>query len=85
MRRVLKDGGALYFAEHGKAPDLSVLKWQNRLTPLWKLVAGGCHLNRDIKGLLAEAGFELQEIHEHYAATPKFVGWVTRGVGRKEQ
>ncbi len=84
MRRVLKVGGSLYFVEHGKAPDLRVLKWQNRITPIWKHLSGGCHLNRDIKGLMAGAGFEMHGIHEHYAATPKFASWVTRGVGRKE-
>ncbi|MBT9531525.1 MAG: class I SAM-dependent methyltransferase, partial [Pseudomonas sp.] len=46
MRRVLKPGGKLLFSEHGLAPDLPVVRWQNRLTPLWKPFSGGCHLNR---------------------------------------
>lgn len=83
MRRVLKPGGALYFVEHGKSPDPGVLKWQNRITPIWKHFSGGCHLNRDIKDIVAKAGFGLHGVHEHYAASPKFASWVTRGVGRK--
>ncbi|MEM6725831.1 MAG: class I SAM-dependent methyltransferase, partial [Bacteroidota bacterium] len=44
MRRVLKPGGQLLFCEHGKAPDRSVQKWQNRIQPFWKPFSGGCHL-----------------------------------------
>ena len=51
VRRVLRPGGTLIFVEHGLAPDAAVRKWQNRLTPLWRHVAGGCHLNRRIDDL----------------------------------
>src|SRR3546814_18584331 len=46
MQRVLKPGGTLVFAEHGTAPNIAVRTWQDRLTPLWKRIAGGGHLNR---------------------------------------
>ena len=52
MRRVLKPGGKLLFCEHGAAPDADVQKWQNRINPLWKKIAGGCHLNRPIPAYL---------------------------------
>jgi ubiquinone/menaquinone biosynthesis C-methylase UbiE len=57
MRRVLVPGGKLLFCEHGLAPDENVRRWQDRLQPLWGPLAGGCHLGRDIPGLLDAAGF----------------------------
>jgi SAM-dependent methyltransferase len=57
MRRVLNPGGHLLFVEHGLAPEESVRKWQNLLTPAWKCVSGGCHLNRPIASLSESAGF----------------------------
>lgn len=71
MRRVLKPQGRLLFCEHGKAPDASVRRWQDRLTPLWKPIAGGCHLNRDIPGLLAEGGFRVEEMEQLYLPGPR--------------
>jgi ubiquinone/menaquinone biosynthesis C-methylase UbiE len=59
MRRVLKPGGRLLFCEHGRAPDDSVSRWQNRLNPGWKRLAGGCNLNRDIPQLIRAAGFRI--------------------------
>jgi len=66
MRRVLKPGGQLLFCEHGKAPDASVAKWQDRLNPAWKKLAGGCNINRDIPDILAGAGFEIQDDNRMY-------------------
>ena len=57
MRRVLVPGGKLLFCEHGRAPDETVRRWQDRFQPLWGPLAGGCHLGRDIPGLLDAAGF----------------------------
>ena len=57
MRGVLVPGGKLLFCEHGRAPDESVRRWQDRLQPFWGPLAGGCQLGRDIPGLLTEAGF----------------------------
>jgi ubiquinone/menaquinone biosynthesis C-methylase UbiE len=59
MRRVLRPGGSLLYCEHGIAPDESVRRWQHRLNPLWRRVAGGCNLDRDIPGLLRKGGFEI--------------------------
>src|SRR5262249_27244984 len=66
MRRVLKPDGQLLFVEHGLAPEESVRLWQNRLTPLWKLIGGGCHLNRPIRSLIENAGFSLAQIDAGY-------------------
>jgi ubiquinone/menaquinone biosynthesis C-methylase UbiE len=71
MRRVLKPGGRLLFCEHCNAPDASVHQWQNRLTPLWKPIAGGCHLNRDIPALLREGGFHIEDMEQLYLPGPR--------------
>jgi len=55
VHRVLKPGGELFFAEHGLAPDARVAAWQRRLTPLWRPLAGGCHLDRPIDALIRAA------------------------------
>ncbi|MBO1531852.1 class I SAM-dependent methyltransferase [Psychrobacter sp. F1192] len=58
MRRVLKPTGTLYYAEHGLAPQPKwARKMQQLITPAWKPIAGGCHLDRDIEQLIAQAGF----------------------------
>lgn len=66
LRRVLKKNGKLLFCEHGKAPDQSILKWQNRLNPVWKKFGGGCNLNRDIPGLIDSNGFKIDKIESMY-------------------
>lgn len=74
MKRVLVPGGRLLFSEHGVAPDASVARWQARLQPLWKPLAGGCHLNRDIPLLLKEAGFQTQ-LESAYIPGPRVVSY----------
>jgi ubiquinone/menaquinone biosynthesis C-methylase UbiE len=59
VRRVLRPGGRLLFCEHGRSNRASTAKWQDRLTPIWKQFSGGCHLNRDVAGLIKAAGFEV--------------------------
>jgi ubiquinone/menaquinone biosynthesis C-methylase UbiE len=71
MRRVLKPGGELIYCEHGLAPDERVRRWQDRLTPTWRKLAGGCHLNRPIADLIAQAGFALHEPATAYLPGPK--------------
>ena len=71
IRRVLKGSGSLLFVEHGWAPEARVARWQDRLTPVWKPVAGGCHLNRPIDALIREAGFEIPNLHVGYMPGPK--------------
>src|SRR3546814_8212061 len=62
MRRVLTPGGQLLFVEHGRSPDESVRRWQDRLTPAWKCIGGGCHLNRAITALIETAGFNIDHL-----------------------
>jgi ubiquinone/menaquinone biosynthesis C-methylase UbiE len=66
MRRVLRPGGKLLFVEHGLAPDEGVRRWQDRLTPAWRCISGGCHLNRPIRSMIEAAGFRIDRIETGY-------------------
>jgi len=66
MRRVLKPGGRLLFCEHGRAPDEDVVRWQNRLNPVWSKIAGGCQMNRDIPALIRAGGFAIKTDERMY-------------------
>lgn len=84
IKRVLKPGGRMLFLEHGKAPDANVIKWQTRIEPFWKKLAGGCHLTRPIGSALRGAGFEVEPLGQGYIPkTPRFAGWMEWGVARK--
>jgi ubiquinone/menaquinone biosynthesis C-methylase UbiE len=71
IRRVLRPDGHLLFVEHGLSPDVSVRRWQHRLTPMWKCCAGGCHLNRPIGKLVEDAGFKCSALQTGYAKGPR--------------
>ena len=66
MRRVLKPGGHLFFCEHGKAPDASVYRWQQRCNGIWSRFSGGCNMNRDIPELLQQGGFTIEDDNRMY-------------------
>jgi ubiquinone/menaquinone biosynthesis C-methylase UbiE len=83
VRRVLAPGGQLIFIEHGRSPEPRVRAWQDRLTPLWRRVAGGCHLTRAIDRLVLEAGFGLGEIERGYAGRPKAMEYLYKGVAQR--
>ena len=83
MRRVLKPGGKILFLEHGRAPDKGPEKWQARIEPVWKHIAGGCHLHRPVSKLFEAEGFALQDNDGHYAPkTPRWLGWMEFGEAR---
>lgn len=82
MRRVLKPGGRLLFVEHGRSPDPGVRRWQDRLTPVWRRVGGGCHLNRAIGELIEGAGFRIERIETGYTRGPKPMTFMYEGVAR---
>lgn len=76
MRRVLKPGGILLFCEHGEAPDPGVRRWQARINPFWKKIAGGCNLNRPIPTCLEDAGFSIAHLETMYLPnTPKIAAF----------
>lgn len=80
MRRVLKPGGRLVFAEHGLAPDPSVQRWQHRCNAVWNRIAGGCNLDRRIDALITASGFEIRELTTEYSKAPRMLGYVYAGV-----
>jgi ubiquinone/menaquinone biosynthesis C-methylase UbiE len=85
MARVLRPGGDLLFCEHGRAPDPRVRTWQDRLNPMWRKMAGGCHLNRDIPQLLSAGGFSVSALHTGYLpGTPRFAGFNYWGSAARE-
>ncbi|MGH8541902.1 MAG: class I SAM-dependent methyltransferase [Stenotrophobium sp.] len=71
MCRVLKPDGRLLYCEHGAAPDAAVRRWQDRLNPVWKPMAGGCNLNRDIPALLEAGGFRIESLEKMYLPGPR--------------
>lgn len=80
VRRALKPGASLHFVEHGLAPDERVQRWQHRLEPVQKRVAGGCHLTRSITELLTTAGFTITELDVFYEkGAPKSLGALSLG------
>ena len=70
-RRVLRADGRLLFVEHGLAPEPGVARWQHRLTPVWRRIAGGCHLDRPVDELLRAAGFRLADVETGYMPGPR--------------
>ena len=83
LRRVLKPGGKVLYSEHGLAPDDGIAKWQRRVEPVWKRLAGGCHLTRDTKQMLEAEGFAIDRHETMYLPnTPKIAGFAVWGSAR---
>jgi ubiquinone/menaquinone biosynthesis C-methylase UbiE len=82
-RRVLRPGGELHFVEHGLAPDPAVARWQDRLEPLQRRIAGGCHLTRPIDKLLRSAGLDIVRLDNRYLSRPRALSYLYVGVARR--
>jgi ubiquinone/menaquinone biosynthesis C-methylase UbiE len=82
MARVMKPGGHLIFLEHGRAPDPGVTWWQDRLTPSWKRIAGGCHLNRKVDELIIGAGLQITELKTFYLPGPRPMTYTYQGIAQ---
>ena len=83
LGRVLRPGGTFHFAEHGRAPDEKVQKWQDRLNGLQQRVACGCNLNRDIVAILTDGGMTVTSLDTFYAkGDPKILGWTYQGIAQ---
>ena len=76
IKRVMKTDAKMLFCEHGTAPDKNIIKWQNRINPIWGKLFGGCNINRDIPNILKENGFKINTLDQMYLpSTPKIVGY----------
>ncbi|MFT4714041.1 MAG: ubiquinone/menaquinone biosynthesis C-methylase UbiE [Candidatus Azotimanducaceae bacterium] len=82
IKRVLKPEGRLLFVEHGSAPEPEVVKWQDRVDPLWSLLAGGCHINRRPDKMMVDAGFRFEEIERRYIKGPRIMTFNYQGIAR---
>lgn len=79
MRRVMKPSGRLVFVEHGLAPDKGVRWWQDRLTPGWRCISGGCHLDRPIQNLIEGGRFRIDRLETGYMPGPKPLTFMYEG------
>jgi ubiquinone/menaquinone biosynthesis C-methylase UbiE len=79
LRRVLKPGGRVLFLEHGAAPDAAPARWQRRIEPIWKRLAGNCHLTRQASGQYRNAGFAVDGDARYLPDTPRVFGWIEWG------
>jgi ubiquinone/menaquinone biosynthesis C-methylase UbiE len=84
VRRVLRPSGTFRFAEHGRAADEKVARWQDLLTPLQRRLAGGCHLNRRIGQLIEGSGLKLASMDTYYIAGPKVLSYTFEGAAVHE-
>jgi ubiquinone/menaquinone biosynthesis C-methylase UbiE len=82
MHRVLRPTGRLLFVEHGRAPEPRVRWWQDQLTPAWKRIGGGCHLNRAIQSLIDDGGFQFDRFETGYMRGPKPLAFMYEGTAR---
>jgi ubiquinone/menaquinone biosynthesis C-methylase UbiE len=81
-KRLLKPGGRLIFVEHGRSSEPGIVTWQERLTPLWKRIGGGCHLDRKIDDLIIGAGFQITELKTCYLAGPRPMTYAYQGLAQ---
>lgn len=82
-RRVLAPGGTLRFVEHGLAAQPELAKWQRRLTPAWRRIAGGCRLDQRADRLIERAGFRLERLEVgHLVAGPRLLTYHYVGIAR---
>lgn len=83
IKRVLKSGGEVHFCEHGLAPDARIQQWQRKIEPAWRILAGGCHLTRNIFDLFQGNEFELTNSTTLYARNvPKIAGFIYKGTAK---
>jgi ubiquinone/menaquinone biosynthesis C-methylase UbiE len=79
LRRVLRPNGRLLLIEHGCSPDERVRRWQDRLTPVWKRVCGGCRVNLPVRKIIEDGGFRIERLDAGYMRGPKVLTYTYEG------
>ncbi|MGA1556157.1 MAG: class I SAM-dependent methyltransferase [Ilumatobacteraceae bacterium] len=79
LLRVVRPGGRFHFLEHGLSPEAGVARWQRRLDPIERRLAGGCHLTRRPADLVEIAGFGIESVESFHVRGPKPWTWITLG------
>jgi ubiquinone/menaquinone biosynthesis C-methylase UbiE len=74
IRRVLRPDGRFIFIEHGRSPEPSISRWQDRLVPVSTRLLG-CSLNRPMDILIKEAGFRLTAMEAGYVDGPRLISY----------
>nr|CAA9327615.1 MAG: hypothetical protein AVDCRST_MAG46-1235 [uncultured Nocardioidaceae bacterium] len=83
VARVLRPGGTFHFLEHGRSPEPTVARWQDRVQPVYGPLAGGCHIDRPVADLVHRSGLAVERIDRFYANGPKPFAYIFRGQARK--
>jgi ubiquinone/menaquinone biosynthesis C-methylase UbiE len=83
VHRVLRPGGTLHFVEHGLSQKPGVVRWQERLNPLWGRMFGGCHLNRPIDALIEKSGLALETLEQRVFSRPELAAHLYEGIAVK--
>lgn len=84
LHRILRPGGKFLFVEHGLADDPKVQRMQHRVTPYWKIVGDGCHLNRNIRELFQDHHFAIPRLNNFYMpGAPRFASYMYQGVAER--
>jgi SAM-dependent methyltransferase len=80
LQRILKPGGTFLYLEHGRSPDPSLARWQERIDPLWSKLLGNCHLSRPVHAAVSASGFVTRPMGARYMdSMAKIAGWVEWG------
>lgn len=86
LHRVLRPGAPYAFVEHGLCPQPGIARWQHRLTPIWRRIAGGCRLDRPIAALIAGAGFAIERLETgKLMPGPRLAAWTYLGLARARE
>jgi SAM-dependent methyltransferase len=84
IRRVLRSGGQLLFAEHVRSDDPRLARWQDRVRAPWGVLADGCHPNRETLATIRSSGLEVERLERgELPKAPAIVRPLIMGAARK--